>query len=135
MNYVENGGNMIVQYNTSRGLKLDELVLTRFQLGRERVTEEDAEAILLQPKHQVFSKPNKIESSDFDGWVQERGLYFASEWGDEYTPLISWKDSGEEKISDAGLIVSQYGKGSFFYSGISFFRQLPAEFQERIDYW
>lgn len=126
MNYVENGGNMIVQYNTSRGLKLDEFGPYPFQLGRERVTEEDAEAILLQPKHQVFSKPNKIESSDFDGWVQERGLYFASEWGDEYTPLISWKDSGEEKISDGGLIVSQYGKGSFFYSGISFFRQLPA---------
>ena len=126
MEYVKDGGNIIVQYNTSRGLKSDNLGPYSFKLGRDRVTEEDAKAIILEPKHAVFNKPNPIVESDFDGWVQERGLYFAQEWSSEYTPLISWKDSGEESEAMGGLIVANYGKGSYFYTGISFFRQLPA---------
>jgi LmbE family N-acetylglucosaminyl deacetylase len=126
MEYVNDGGNMIVQYNTSRGLKMESFGPTPFKLGRERVTEENATATLLQPNHSVFTKPNKLSDTDFEDWVQERGLYFASEWDEHYTPLISWKDSDEKKDSKGGLIVTHHGKGSYFYSGISFFRQLPA---------
>ena len=68
--------------------------------------------------------PNKISESDFEGWVQERGLYFADNWNENYTPLFSWADKGE-KPSDGGLIVCQHGKGQFVYTGISFFRELP----------
>lgn len=126
MEYVKNGGNVIVQYNTSRGLKSENFGPYPFTLGRERVTEEDAKATLIEPEHDVFNKPNELNDSDFDDWVQERGLYFAQDWSDEYVPLISWKDSGEKFESKGGLIVAKYGKGSLFYSGISFFRQLPA---------
>lgn len=125
MDYVNGGGNLIVQYNTSRGLKTENLGPYPFTLGRDRVTEEDTKATLLEPKHAVFNKPNVLSESDFDGWVQERGLYFAQDWNEEYTPLISWKDSGEESDANGGLIVAKHGKGSYFYTGISFFRQLP----------
>ncbi len=126
LEYVNNGGNMIVQYNTSRGLKTENLGPTPFTLGRERVTEENAPATWLKPKHGVFNHPNKLTNADFENWVQERGLYFASEWDENYTPLISWKDSDEDKEAKGALIVTHYGKGTYFYSGISFFRQLPA---------
>ena len=126
MKYVEQGGNMIVQYNTNRRLKVDNIGPYPLKLSRARVSVEEAPVRFLEPDHPVLNYPNKITQDDFKDWVQERGLYFASEWDDAYTPLISWKDSGEEKMSDGGLIVSKHGKGSFFYSGISFFRQLPA---------
>jgi hypothetical protein len=69
-------------------------------------------------------KPNKITEKDFDGWVQERGLYFAGEWADEYQPLLSWHDKGEEPVT-GGLIVLKHGNGQFVYTGVSFFRELP----------
>lgn len=126
MQYIKNGGNVITQYSTSYGLKSENLGPYPFKISRDRVTEEEAKPEFLIPEHAVFSTPNKIGPEDFDGWVQERGLYFAGEWDEQYLPLIRWKDSDEEEYADGALIVGHYGKGSFFYSGISFFRELPA---------
>jgi len=123
--YVENGGNLVMQYNTaSRSIKGKKFGPYPFELSRNRVTEEDAEVTFLDPEHQIMNTPNKITKSDFDHWVQERGLYFANNWDEQYTPLFSWADEGEEPQTGA-LIVAKYGKGQFVYSGISFFRELP----------
>lgn len=126
MNYVENGGNLVVQYNTAtRDLLSDNIGPYPFTIGRDRVTEEDARARIIDPAHPFFNVPNKITNEDFDGWVQERGLYFATDWDSKYQPLISWHDE-DEPARIGGLIFAPYGKGSFTYTGISFFRELPA---------
>jgi hypothetical protein len=123
--YVENGGNLVMQYNTAyRSLEGEQLGPYPFDLSRNRVTEEDAEVTFLEPKHQIMNSPNKITKADFDNWVQERGLYFANNWDEKYTSLFSWADKGEDAQTGA-LIVTKYGKGQFVYSGISFFRELP----------
>lgn len=125
--YVNNGGNLIMQYNTfSRSnpdMKFGGPV--PFELSSKRVTEEDAEVTFLQPNHALMVYPNKLTAADFNGWVQERGLYFANGWGADYQPLFAWHDQGEE-AQEGGLIVAKYGKGRFVYTGISFFRELPA---------
>lgn len=123
--YVHAGGNLIVQYNVTYGLLVEDIGPHPFQISRLRVTDETAEPTFLEKKHPILNYPNKLGKSDFDGWVQERGLYFADEWDEAFTPLISWNDSGEDPVK-GGLIVSQHGKGTFAYTGISFFRQLPA---------
>lgn len=126
MNYVKEGGNLVVQYNTNgRDLQLEQLGPFPFKLGRDRVTEEDAPAGILIPDHPLLNEPLKITQKDFENWVQERGLYFATEWDAAYEPLISWHDS-KEAPKLGGLITCSYGKGHFTYTGISFFRQLPA---------
>ena len=123
--YVQEGGNLIMQYNTAyRSLKGKSLGPYPFELSRNRVTEEDADVTFLNPDHPILNLPNKISKNDFDNWVQERGLYFASNWGKEYTPLFSWADEGEDPQHGA-LIVAKHGKGQFIYTGISFFRELP----------
>ena len=123
--YVENGGNLIMQYNTaSRRSNGETFGPVPFELSRNRVTEEDAAVTILKPEHPIFMSPNQITQEDFNGWVQERGLYFADNWSAEYTPLLSWHDEGEDP-QEGGLIVTQYGKGQFVYTGISFFRELP----------
>jgi len=123
--YVEEGGNLIMQYNTAyRSLEGKDLGPYPFELSRNRVTEEDAEVTFLNPDHPILNSPNKISKNDFDNWVQERGLYFASNWAKEYEPLFSWEDEGEDPQHGA-LIVAKYGKGQFVYTGISFFRELP----------
>lgn len=123
--YVESGGNLVMQYNTAprgdSGIKFGPIP---FELSRNRVTEEDAKVTFLAPKHPIMNTPNKITQADFDNWVQERGLYFANNWDEAYTPLFSWADKGEDPQTGA-LIVTKYGKGQFVYSGISFFRELP----------
>lgn len=125
MKFVENGGKVIVQYNTSYSLKNKEIGPYGLQPSRKRITDETAEMTLLQPQHPVFNKPNKIGAKDFEGWVQERGLYFADEFSDKYTPLLSGADPDEEPLNGS-LLVTQYGKGQFVYTGLSFFRELPA---------
>lgn len=128
MEYVDDGGNYIVQYNTlSRDLKLDSFGPFPMKLSRERVSDETAVPKWIDPTHGVFKRPNVLSMEDFNGWVQERGLYFADTEGLDpaYQPLISWNDSGEPPRL-GGLIVAHYGEGSFMYTGISFFRQLPA---------
>lgn len=125
MTYVNEGGTMIVQYNTSRRLVTPDLGPYPFKLSRDRVTVEGAEMRMLKPDHPVLNFPNKITAKDFDGWVQERGLYFPNEWDDHFEAILSSNDPGED-ARDGGLIIAQYGKGYYIYSGYSWFRQLPA---------
>jgi len=123
--FVEQGGNMIVQYNTSRGVKVDNIAPFDLKLSRDRVTDENAEVRILNPDHELLNFPNKITSKDFDGWTQERGLYFPNEWSKEFTPLISINDKGETP-KDGSLLVAKHGKGHYIYTGLSFFREFPA---------
>ena len=127
MDYINLGGNVIVQYNTASRFDTDQKVMGPypFKIGRGRVTEENAKATILEKKSPIFRTPNRVGKADFKNWVQERGLYFASEWDENYTPLISWHDQGLDE-EQGGLIMCPYGKGAYFYTGISFFRQLPA---------
>lgn len=125
MEYVENGGTVIVQYNTAHRLKTKDLGPFPFKLSRKRVSTEEAEVRILKPDHSVINYPNKITSADFDGWVQERGLYFPDEWDERYEAILSSNDPGESP-NDGGLLVAKYGKGHFVYSGYSWFRELPA---------
>ncbi len=123
LQYMQNGGTYVVQYNTA-GSATDGIGPYPFKVSRTRVTREEAPAKILDPKHPIFNSPNKITDKDFENWVQERGLYFAEDWDEQYTTLISWNDPGEEPAEGA-LLVTDYGKGAFVYCGISFFRQLP----------
>ncbi|MNR03755.1 hypothetical protein D3C85_1196680 [compost metagenome] len=125
MKYVENGGVLLMQYNVNGPLKRNDLGPYPFNLSRDRVTEEDAVVTLLNPAHVVLNYPNKISAKDFDGWVQERGLYFATNIDPKYTPVLGMHDTGETE-RNGSLIVADYGKGRFVYTSLSFFRQLPA---------
>ncbi|MEZ4757194.1 MAG: PIG-L family deacetylase [Flavobacteriales bacterium] len=134
LQYVEQGGTLIVQYNTTprffsgaSDFQIDPATLgpKPFNITRGRVTVEEAAPTLPNPKHPLLNTPNRITAADFAGWVQERGLYFAGDFAPHYTPLISWNDPGEEPLNGA-LITMDHGKGRFIYTGISFFRQLPA---------
>ena len=125
LKYVENGGKVVVQYNTSGSLMVKELGPYPFKISRDRVTLENAEMRFINPEHPFLNYPNKIMSADFDFWVQERGLYFASEWDKKYQTVFSCNDPGESP-KEGSLIVARYGKGEFVYTGISFFRQFPA---------
>jgi len=125
LKYCEDGGTLILQYNTAHRLKTDDFGPYPLKLSRDRVTEEDAEVTFLKPKHQVLNSPNKITKQDFDGWVQERGLYFPNEWDDKYDAILSWHDKGED-AKNGSLLVTEYGKGHYVYTGISFFREFPA---------
>ncbi len=125
LKYTENGGTLVIQYNTRHRMKTKNFAPYPITLSRDRVTEEDAEVTFLAPKHPVLNSPNVITEEDFDGWVQERGLYFPSEWANEYEPILSWHDTGEEE-KKGSLLVADYGEGKYIYTGISFFRELPA---------
>ena len=125
MEFVKNGGNMIVQYNTSGGLVTDNLGPYSLKLSRNRVTVEEAPVTVLENKHELVNFPNKITQDDFEGWAQERGLYFPSEWDKNYTAILEMHDPGEPERKGS-LLVANYGKGSYIYSGLSFFRELPA---------
>ncbi len=127
LEYVENGGTLVVQYNTDRGLVLPvgQIGPYPLQLGRDRVTKEDAAMQFLVPDHPVLNYPNKITAKDFEGWVQERGLYFVSKWDERYQALLSANDPGETP-KNGSLLVAEYGKGHFIYTGLSMFRELPA---------
>lgn len=122
--YVKNGGNLIVQYNTNFRLKTEQLSPFYLKLSRDRVTEENSEVRILSPEHPVLNYPNKITQVDFDGWVQERGLYFPNEWSKEFTPILSMNDTSEAP-KEGSLLVAKYGKGYYVYTGLSFFREFP----------
>ena len=121
--YVEKGGNMIVQYNTNR--RVDVAAPFTLKLSRDRVTDEFAEVRILAEDHSLLNFPNKITDEDFIGWVQERGLYFPDSWSEEYTPILSMNDKGET-AKNGSLLIAKYGKGNYIYTGLSFFRELPA---------
>jgi LmbE family N-acetylglucosaminyl deacetylase len=125
LDYVKEGGNLVIQYNTNRRLKVDNLAPYNLKLSRDRVTDENALVTILQPNHPILSFPNKITTQDFEGWVQERGLYFPNEWAEEFTPLLATNDKGESSKQGA-LLVAKYGKGNYIYTGLSFFREFPA---------
>ncbi|MCS5489638.1 PIG-L family deacetylase [Algoriphagus limi] len=124
MGYVRAGGNLIVQYNTTARLLTNQLGPFPFSITRNRVSVENA-PVTADFDHPILSSPNQINASDFDGWVQERGLYFAGQLDSAYeTPLIM-NDPGEDP-SNGSLIYAKYGEGNFIYTGLSFFRELPA---------
>ncbi len=127
MAYVKQGGTLINQYNTTWNLKTDMEAIAPYPLkiSRDRVTVEEAPVRFLAPDHPVLNWPNQITQADFEGWVQERGLYFPNEWGKEFTAVLSSNDPGEDP-KDGGLLVAAYGKGYYIYTSYSWFRQLPA---------
>lgn len=123
--YADQGGTLVVNYNTNSRLKRQEIAPYPIELSRDRVTDENSLVTRLAPKHSVLTTPNLITDRDFDGWVQERGLYFASQWDPAFTPILACHDEGESDLA-GGLLVAEYGKGHLVYTGYSFFRQLPA---------
>ncbi len=125
LGYVASGGNYIVQYNTNRGVKGDEFSPYMLRLSNRRVTDEESMVSFELPEHDVLNTPNKITSRDFEGWVQERGLYFADQWGDEFEAPLAWADLGES-LQKGSLLIAKHGNGHLIYTGISWFRQLPA---------
>jgi hypothetical protein len=126
LDFVAAGGTLIVQYNTSVG-DFNNGHFTPFtaELSRARVSVEEAPVDILAPEDGVFHYPNEITARDFDGWVQERGLYFMDKWDEHFKPLLSCHDPGED-AQKGGLLRAQYGKGTYIYTGYAFFRQLPA---------
>jgi hypothetical protein len=123
--YVQNGGTIIAQYNRPDGLKTDTLAPFALHLSGDRITDENAAVTFLAPDHPVLNTPNKITSADFDGWIQERGIYFPNQWDEHFAPILEFNDPGESPLK-GGLLVAQYGKGYFVYTGLVFFRELPA---------
>lgn len=123
--YVNSGGNLIVQYNTSHRLVTQDIAPFDLKLSRDRVTVEESEVRFLDRKNPVLSSPNKITAEDFEGWVQERGLYFPGSWGQELQPVLSMNDPGESSL-DGSLLIGKHGSGYYIYTGLSFFRELPA---------
>lgn len=125
LHYVENGGNLIVQYNSDQGLLMQDFGPYPFKVSSKRVTVEGAEVRFLKPDCQALNYPNKITQKDFDGWVQERSLYQPESWSEKYEAVISCNDPGSEKL-DSGILIAKYGKGNYVYTTMSWFRQLPA---------
>ncbi len=125
MDYVANGGVYLVQYNTNRPLLIDQIGPYPFNITRTRVTEENAKVNFVNPQSKALNYPNKITADDFNDWIQERGIYFAGDASKEYEKPLSMKDTNE-KESDGSLLIANYGKGKFVYTGLVFFRELPA---------
>ncbi len=131
LDYVQAGGRLVVQYNTlgSFGVPIDfnsgKYTPYPATLSRARVSVEEAPVAILDPANPIFHSPNEITQKDFEGWVQERGLYFMSQWDSNFTPLLESHDPGESE-QKGGLLVAHYGKGIYIYTGYAFFRQLPA---------
>jgi LmbE family N-acetylglucosaminyl deacetylase len=126
LDFVAAGGTLVVQYNASAGdFNKGNFTPYPTELSRARVTVEEAPVEILAPEDGIFHYPNEITARDFDGWVQERGLYFMDKWDEHFKPLLSCHDPGED-AQKGGLLRAQYGKGTYIYTGYAFFRQLPA---------
>ena len=124
MDFVKEGKTMLVQYNTTDELVTKNIAPFPMKISRDRVTEENAEVRFLAPEHPVLNYSNKITAKDFEGWTQEQGLYYPSEWDNSFTPILSSNDKGETPKNGA-LLIAKYGKGNYIYTGLSFFRELP----------
>jgi hypothetical protein len=126
LDYVRDGGRLVVQYQQYQFVTGDyapyPLTIRR---PHDRITDENAPVRMLEPDHPVFRTPNRISEEDWLGWPQERGLYFAGEWDAQYTPLLEMTDPGMEPIR-GGLLVANYGRGTYVYTAVSFFRAIPA---------
>ena len=125
LSYVKNGGTYIVQYQTVTRGETDNIAPYPLQLSHDRVTDEDAHMTFLDPTNPVLNYPNTITQKDFEGWVQERGLYFAHTWDKKFQPILSCSDPNEQPM-DGSLLIATYGKGYYIFTGLAFFRQLPA---------
>lgn len=127
MEYVKNGGNLVVQYNTNSGIGplRAKIGPYPFTISRNRVTDEHAKVTFTNPGHSILNYPNKISEQDFAGWVQERGVYFVGDMHANYRTVLSMHDK-DEAPENGSIIVAEYGKGNFVYTGLAFFRQLPA---------
>lgn len=126
LDYVKQGGTLVVQYNTNFRMEVEKDKFSPYplSLSRDRVTDENSEVRILKPDSPLLKAPNKITAHDFDGWVQERGLYFPDKWDDHFEAVLSINDPGEDPM-DGSLLVSKYGEGHYIYTGLSFFRELP----------
>jgi len=116
---------LVLQYNTNRGLVTESVGPYPLALGRDRVTVEDTPVSILVPDHPLLTYPNLITGADFEGWVQERGLYFPASWDPRYDAPLAMQDPGEPALT-GGVLVAGYGEGTFVYTSLAFFRQLPA---------
>jgi len=125
MEYVKNGGTYLVQYNVSSPLVITDIGPYPFTLTRDRVTDETAAVTLLAPQSEIMHYPNNITDHDFEGWIQERGLYFTQMADPAYEKLFAMHDKGEEALQGSTL-VAKYGKGRYVYTSLAFFRELPA---------
>jgi LmbE family N-acetylglucosaminyl deacetylase len=127
MAYVEGGGTLVVQYNTNNRLAPLSAALGPwpFEIGRERVTDETAAPTFTSARHPALTSPNVLGAHDFEGWVQERGLYFAERWDPRYETVMTMHDPDEKPLA-GGVLWARHGKGTFVYTGLAFFRQLPA---------
>ncbi|MFV1988733.1 MAG: PIG-L family deacetylase [Gemmatimonadota bacterium] len=123
LDWVARGGTLITQYN-KLAFNDGDYAPYPIEIGRGRVTDENASVRLLAPESAILQGPNEIRDSDFTGWVQERGLYYPSEWDDEYTQLLGMADPDEEEQTSS-ILVATYGKGLYVHTSLSFFRQLP----------
>jgi LmbE family N-acetylglucosaminyl deacetylase len=128
MDFVSKGGVLVTQYNTNNFISSIRGKIGPFPFGvsRNRITDETADVTFLQPQHPVLNFPNKITPTDFEGWIQERSIYHAEKADSSYQRILSMKDPGETAAQDGSLVVANYGKGRFVYTGLVFFRQLPA---------
>jgi LmbE family N-acetylglucosaminyl deacetylase len=125
MEYVKNGGNLVVQYNNNNGILVKQIGPYPFTVVNRRVTDENAEVTVLDQQNPVLNYPNKITNDDFSGWIQERGLYYVTGIDPQYKAILQMHDKGEEPLNGS-LIVGDYGKGRFVYTSLAFFRELPA---------
>jgi hypothetical protein len=126
LDFVSQGGTLIVQNNSDTEVfNSGNFGPFPLRISRQRVSVEDAPVELLAPTDRLFNFPNKISATDFDGWIQERGLYFSPQWDEKYQPLLSTADPGEAP-SQGGLLRAAYGRGTYIYTGYAFFRQIPA---------
>ena len=125
LNYISNGGNFLVQYTVNRDIVVPNIGPYPINISTDRVTNEEAKVNLLDTTSSLLNYPNKIDQNDFNGWIQERGIYFADKWDVHYHSVISCNDPGEKPL-EGGLLISKYGKGNFIYTGYAFFREVPA---------
>jgi hypothetical protein len=123
--YVKAGGTVVAQYNRPENSRTLKLAPYDLRLSGDRVTDENAAVTFLAPDNPVLNTPNKITAADFTGWIQERGIYFPNQWDEHFTPILACSDPGEAPLKGA-LLVAPYGKGHFVYTGLVFFRELPA---------
>lgn len=124
MNYINNGGTVIAQYNTDKNLKTDQLGPYPFKVSRNRITQEDAPTTILNASHRLLNYPNKIASNDWDNWIQERGIYYPHNWDNKYQTIIQHQEFEEQPLN-SGILYTSFGKGHYIYTPLAFFRQLP----------
>jgi LmbE family N-acetylglucosaminyl deacetylase len=125
LKYVENGGTLLVQYNTNGGLQTSQYGPYPFTISRDRVTDETADVTFTDPSAELLHFPNEITTKDFNGWVQERGIYFPSGFESHYKSLFAMHDVNEKPLNGA-VIYTPFGKGQYIYTSLVFFRELPA---------